>query len=125
MPSISLGYQAGILEKISVGGIAGYSSSSYGVIGYKWTYSYMFIGARGEYHFVDVDLENFDLYGGLTLGYNIVCFRTKRLLRLLQCWRKLPYIWFSCWRQIFFLTKFRSFFRTWIRCWLPCSRDYV
>ena len=72
MPSISLGYQAGILEKISVGGIAGYSSSSYGVIGYKWTYSYMFIGARGEYHFVDVDLENFDLYGGLTLGYNIV-----------------------------------------------------
>lgn len=72
IPAISLGYQAGVHEKISVGGLVGYSSSSYGISTYEWTYSYIFIGARGEYHFVDLDVDDFDLYGGVTLGYNIV-----------------------------------------------------
>jgi hypothetical protein len=75
-PPLSLGLQFGIHEKISVGGIVGYSSSSYDLgwynDDYKWTYRYIFIGARGEYHFVDVDVKDLDLYGGLTLGYNIV-----------------------------------------------------
>jgi hypothetical protein len=77
VPGISAGYQVGVHEKFSVGGIVGYSSSSYSsgyFLGkeYKWTYSYIFIGARGEYHFIDANVENLDLYGGLTLGYNIV-----------------------------------------------------
>lgn len=76
-PPISLGLQFGVHEKISVGGIVGYSSSSYdygywGNSNWKWTYRYIFIGARGEYHFVDVDVKDLDLYGGLTIGYNIV-----------------------------------------------------
>lgn len=76
-PPLSLGLQFGIHEKISVGGIVGYSSSSYdygyyGNSDWKWTYTYIFIGARGEYHFVDVDVKDLDLYGGLTIGYNIV-----------------------------------------------------
>jgi hypothetical protein len=72
IPSISVGFQAGVHEKISVGGIVGYSASTFGEGQYEWTYSYIFIGARGEYHFVDLDVDDFDLYGGLTLGYNIV-----------------------------------------------------
>jgi len=74
-PPLSLGLQFGIHEKISVGGIVGYSSSSYDW-GYNdsWKYTYIFIGARGEYHFVDVDVKDLDLYGGLTIGYNIVSF---------------------------------------------------
>ena len=72
VPAISLGYQAGIHKNFSVGGIVGYSSSSYGEFNYKWTYSYIFLGARGEYHFIEADIENTDLYAGLTLGYNIV-----------------------------------------------------
>lgn len=68
IPAISLGYQAGIHEKFSVGGIVGYSASTF----FDVTVSYIFIGARGEYHFVDADIDDFDLYGGLTLGYNIV-----------------------------------------------------
>ena len=72
VPAISLGFQAGVHEKISVGGIVGYSSSSYGEADYTWTYTYFFIGARGEYHFVDLDVKDLDLYAGLTLGYNIV-----------------------------------------------------
>jgi hypothetical protein len=78
-PPISVGLQFGVHERISVGGLIGYSSSSYG-FGYRgniynWSYSYFFIGARGEYHLVypQVDIpKNLDLYGGLTLGFNIV-----------------------------------------------------
>jgi hypothetical protein len=77
VPAISLGYQAGVHEKISVGGLVGYSSSTYdgGFFAnrsFEWTYSYIVIGARGEYHFTDVEVENLDLYSGLTLGYTIV-----------------------------------------------------
>ncbi|HVO75124.1 MAG TPA: hypothetical protein VMT35_13935 [Ignavibacteriaceae bacterium] len=74
-PPISVGLQYGVHEKISVGGLLGYSSSSYGYLGLNWSYSYFFIGARGEYHLVypQVDIpKNLDLYGGLTLGFNIV-----------------------------------------------------
>jgi hypothetical protein len=78
-PPISVGLQYGIHERISVGGLIGYSSSSYGYgyrgIIYNWSYSYLFLGARGEYHLVypQVDIpKNLDLYGGLTLGFNIV-----------------------------------------------------
>lgn len=75
-PPISLGLQFGIHEKISVGGIVGYSSSTYDLgffsTQYKWTYRYIIVGARGEYHFVDVDVKDMDLYGGVTVGYNIV-----------------------------------------------------
>lgn len=74
MPPISLGFQYGIDKKISVGGILGYTSSSYSAWEYKWTYSYIVIGARGEYHFLDNKL--WDVYGGLTLGYAIVSVST-------------------------------------------------
>jgi hypothetical protein len=84
VPGISAGYQVGVHEKFSVGGIVGYSSSSYGgaywngaaIVRGDWTYSYIFIGARGEYHFVDANIEDLDLYAGLTLGYNIVSVST-------------------------------------------------
>jgi len=76
-PPISLGLQFGIHEKISVGGIVGYSSSSYDYGSwfgndYSWTYRYILVGARGEYHFIDLDVKDVDVYGGLTIGYNIV-----------------------------------------------------
>jgi hypothetical protein len=70
-PPISLGFQYGIEDKISIGGIVGFSSSSDDYGWGKWSYSYIFIGARGEYHFLE-NSENIDAYGGLTLGYDIV-----------------------------------------------------
>jgi len=73
IPPISVGLQFGINEKISVGGILGYTSSTYGLPGWEWTYSYILVGARGEYHFLDA-LEKTDLYAGATLGYNIVSY---------------------------------------------------
>ena len=52
------------------------SASTFGFRGYNWSYSYIFIGGRGEYHFDKSELkiqnDNLDLYAGLTLGFNIV-----------------------------------------------------
>ncbi|MDP4116996.1 MAG: outer membrane beta-barrel protein [Bacteroidota bacterium] len=71
LPPISVGLQFGIEDKISVGGILGYSSSSEEWFYGKYKYTYIIIGARGEYHFLEPS-NNFDVYGGVTLGYNIV-----------------------------------------------------
>ncbi len=75
VPPISLGFQYGFEDKISIGGLIGYTSSTYDLghwygEDYSWTYSYILIGARGEYHFLE-NSENMDGYGGVTLGYAI------------------------------------------------------
>jgi hypothetical protein len=70
-PPIFAGFQYGLEDKISVGGLVGFSTSS-DDFGYgKWTYTYIFIGARGEYHFLEHS-DNIDAYAGITLGYDIV-----------------------------------------------------
>jgi hypothetical protein len=75
VPPISVGYQVGITDKISVGGIVGFTGSSdkfsFNGSTYEWKYSYIIIGARGEYHFMEPS-DKLDLYAGLTLGYDIV-----------------------------------------------------
>lgn len=78
VPPISLGFQYGIEQKISIGGILGYTSSTYDLgryngVDYSWTYTYILIGARGEYHFLE-NSENMDGYAGATLGYAIASF---------------------------------------------------
>ncbi len=75
VPPISVGFQYGLEDKISIGGLIGYTSSSYDYgtwlgTDYSWTYSYILIAARGEYHFLE-NSENLDGYGGVTLGYAI------------------------------------------------------
>ncbi|HTY00821.1 MAG TPA: hypothetical protein VMG09_12400 [Bacteroidota bacterium] len=73
MPTISLGFDYGLdVPKISVGGIVGYASSTddFG-FGYSWKYTYIVIGARGAYHFLE-DNKNIDAYAGILLGYNVV-----------------------------------------------------
>ncbi len=59
-----------------MGGIIGYSSFSQSVAipflgSYNGKYSYLLIGARGQYHF-DMNVDKLDFYGGVMLGYNIV-----------------------------------------------------
>lgn len=74
MPPIFVSFDHGIVHNISVGGVVSFSTSSYEFVSDKWSYTYIFVGARGAYHFAEQlkDLKNFDLYGGLTLGYHIV-----------------------------------------------------
>lgn len=72
VPPITAGLQYGIEDKISVGGLVGFSTSSYEFwSGFSGTYTYFLIGARGEYHFLE-NSDNMDAYAGLTLGYNVV-----------------------------------------------------
>ncbi len=74
MPPIFLSFDHAVVQNIAVGGIVSYATSSYNFAVDKWSYSYIFVGARGTYHFADQikDLKNVDLYGGLTLGFHIV-----------------------------------------------------
>ena len=71
--AITGGYEYGVNENISLGGVLGYSSSSedFGY-GYGWNYTYILIGARGAYHYDLFHNPNIDTYGGILLGYNIV-----------------------------------------------------
>ena len=82
VPPLQFRYEKAVTEYISVGGILGYSATTYqfdnieyneytGGIEYSKTgidQSYLLIGARSNYHFETG--EKFDPYGGVTLGYN-------------------------------------------------------
>ncbi len=71
-PPISLSFDYGLdVPKISVGGLVAYAGSSDDYYYASWKYTYIVIGARGAYHFLE-DNKNIDAYGGIILGYNIV-----------------------------------------------------
>jgi len=71
LPPISVSYEKAVTDNISVGGIIGYSSSRYTYFTDEdYKYTYILVGARGNYHFATS--EKLDPYAGLTLGYNIV-----------------------------------------------------
>lgn len=82
IPSISASYEIGIVEipmgsamkgVVGVGGIVGWDqmkdSWHWGFGGYDYdvTVSAIFVGVRGNYHFIFVD--KLDLYAGILLGY--------------------------------------------------------
>lgn len=73
IPPIHASLEIGITDKIGVGGLIGYTSSSIDEAffgsSYSWKFSYLIFGARGAYHFLTD--EKMDLYGGVMLGYNI------------------------------------------------------
>lgn len=70
IPPVSVSFEKGITDKISVGAVAGYAASKYEAFGFKSEYSYTLIGARGSYHVYNTD--KIDGYAGAILGYNIV-----------------------------------------------------
>lgn len=73
VPPVHASLEVGVTDKIGVGGLVGYTSSKWETAGwggtYSWNFSYLIIGARGNYHFYQD--EKFDAYGGAMLGYNI------------------------------------------------------
>ncbi len=72
LPPIHVGFEYGFEEKISLGGVVGYAGSKENFGGFgEWKYSYIVIGARGGYHFLENN-SNLDAYAGAMLGYNIV-----------------------------------------------------
>ena len=67
---ISVSADYGWKEKISLGGILGYASTKEDLILFDAKYTYMFIAARGAYHF-DLGVDKLDTYAGGLLGYNV------------------------------------------------------
>ena len=65
-------FEAGVSKVISFGGGIDYLSYHYGFVGYNYSYSALYIGARGSYHFnelLNLNSKKVDIYGGLSLGY--------------------------------------------------------
>jgi hypothetical protein len=65
-------FELGVSKDISVGGGIDYLSYHYGVPGYNHSFSALYIGARGSYHFnelLNLNTNKVDVYGGLSLGY--------------------------------------------------------
>jgi hypothetical protein len=73
LPPVHASLEVGVADKISVGGLVGYTASKWDQIilnqKYSWSFSYLIVGARGSYHFLNNDKA--DIYAGLMLGYNI------------------------------------------------------
>ncbi|MEO6683756.1 MAG: hypothetical protein ABIN48_13120 [Ginsengibacter sp.] len=65
---IGASYEVGITDAISVGGNVDFLSYNAG----NGRFSAFYLGARANYHFneiLNIDDNNVDIYGGLTLGY--------------------------------------------------------
>jgi len=71
LPPVFVAFDAGVADKITVGGIVAYAGSSQDYIYGKWKYSYIVFAGRGAYHFIENN-KNWDAYAGLGLGYNVV-----------------------------------------------------
>ncbi len=74
---LNVSYERGIWETgdfgiVSLGGYLGYKSykSDY-YFGNSYSYNYTIIGVRGAFHYIGLDVENLDVYGGAMLSYNI------------------------------------------------------
>jgi hypothetical protein len=83
IPPMQLYYEAGITDQLGIGGFIGYTSTGRKEVfkdgfgnthTYQYNYNYTLIGLRGAYHFGYLlgTVDNFDLYGGLSLGYAIL-----------------------------------------------------
>ncbi len=75
---LNASYERGIWETgdfgiVSLGGYFGYKSykSNIGFGGDRYNFNYTIIGVRGAFHYIGLDVENLDVYGGAMLSYNI------------------------------------------------------
>ena len=86
-PALSAYYERGIWEVggpgvISLGGYAGIKSytysNNYGIAAKSYTYnqkwSYTVVGVRSAYHYNGLKSEEFDVYGGLMMSYDILSY---------------------------------------------------
>lgn len=72
-------YEVGITPQISVGGGIDYLSSEYAyAYNFYRSFTALYIGARGSYHFnelLKINDKRFDVYGGLSLGFRSFTWR--------------------------------------------------
>jgi hypothetical protein len=75
IPPIFVAFETGLpLEelknKLTVGGTVGYAGSSEDYYWAKYSYTYIFFGVNGNYHFLEKN-PKIDAFAGLGLGYSI------------------------------------------------------
>lgn len=70
--SFEVGLPSVLEGNLSVGGFVDYARYGYNSYGYKWNYTFIYLGARGSYHageLLGVTNDKFDPYVGVSLGY--------------------------------------------------------
>jgi hypothetical protein len=75
IPPLSVGVDYAYQNMLTIGGVFGYSQSTWGYLANDIRYSYMTIAARGTFHptmFLGNLSIPLDPYGAATVGYNIV-----------------------------------------------------
>lgn len=77
---IAVSYEQGVYDiasdqSIGVGGFVGYAASSEDFLYGEFKYSNIFIAAMANYHYTG--FNNWDLYGGVRLGYNAATSSTE------------------------------------------------
>ncbi|MDT7827563.1 hypothetical protein RQM65_02650 [Pricia sp. S334] len=78
---LSASYERGIWETgdfgiVSLGAYLGYKSYTSKTVfgGSRYDFNYTIIGARGAFHYIGLDVENLDVYGGAMLSLNIASY---------------------------------------------------
>lgn len=69
---ITAAFEVGVTDEISVGGLIDYVGTSYAYPGGSTSFSALYIGGRGSYHFnklLNLRSNDWDIYGGASLGY--------------------------------------------------------
>lgn len=80
IPPMHVSYEQGITDRIGIGGLVGFASSRFeGVFfnndTYSWRSRYFVVGARGAYHFTEI--EEADIYVAGMLGFNFASSKFK------------------------------------------------
>ncbi|WP_400193366.1 hypothetical protein [Hymenobacter sp. B81] len=82
MPALNLSVERGFIEgvgpgTIGIGGLVGYKSYRYDYPGtkYKATWTNMYVGVRGTYHYNFTDNPKVDTYAGISLGARIESYK--------------------------------------------------
>lgn len=81
-PALSVNYEKGVWDVggpgvISLGGYLGRKSYKYSGSEYTEKLGYTIIGLRSAYHYNGIKSDQFDVYGGVMLSYNIVSYSYK------------------------------------------------
>lgn len=81
-PALSVNFEKGLWDigsagVISLGGYAGYKRFSYKGSNWRENWNYTIIGVRSAFHYNGINSDNFDVYGGLMISYNILKYKWK------------------------------------------------
>jgi hypothetical protein len=69
---IGASFEVEVKDNVSVGGFLDYARYGYSDYGYRWNYTFVYLGARASYHageLLGVTNPKFDPYAGISLGY--------------------------------------------------------